>query len=300
MGNKKSKEGFYSDAYWQSADWNQRKTLAYLTQLEALAMNRFRWEGLPPTVDTRYLEYCLLHYGVATIAFPEDYPEIWVCGKAAFGGTINRYHNPTRWYLYGAAGDAFPVTPLNGVLIWNSQTRNNPWNQLDMWARELADIDRTRDVNRAHIKSPVIFSGPRGKKQDLENIVNAWLGGEPAIMLYENMAANGIEVSSLKVEVPFYGAELFADAMNVLNRAYTFLGIENLPTKAERMIQEEIQSTMEPTSVNALDGLDSRRVGARELHYFGLKEAYCRWHLGKYDELPNYGGGVNGLSEAAV
>ena len=293
------KNGFYSNDYWQSEQWNQRKTIAYLTQLEAIAMNRFRWEGLPPTVDTRYLEYCLLHYGVATIAYPEEYPEIWVCGKAAFGGYINRYHNPTRWYLYGAAGDAFPVTPLNGVLIWNSQTRNNPWNQLDMWARELADIDRTRDVNRAHIKSPIVFSGPRGKKQDMENIVKQWLGGEPAIMLYENMANNGITVESLKIEVPFYGSELFADAMNVLNRAYTFLGIENLPTKAERMIQEEIQSTMEPTSVNALDNLNARRQGTAKLHPLGLKEAYCRWHLGKYDEIPNYGG-LNGISENRI
>ena len=290
-----AKKGFYSDSYWQSAQWNERKTMAYLTQLEAIALNRFKWEGLPPTVDTRYLEWCLLHYGIATIAFPEEYPEIWVCGKATWGGAINRYHNPTKWYLYGASGDAFPVTPLNGVLIFNSQTRNNPWNQLDLWARELADIDRTRDVNRAHIKSPVVFSAPRGKKQDIENLVKQWLGGEPAIMLYETMAANGITIDSLNIDVPFLGAELFADAMNVLNRAYTFLGIDNLPTKAERMIEEEIASSMEPTSVNALDGLNSRRSSMVKAHALGLKGAWCRWHYGKYDELPNYGGGQNGI-----
>lgn len=298
MANK-CKKGFYSDAYWQSADWNKRKTNAYLEQLEAIALNRFRWLGLPPTVDTRYLEWCLLHYGIATIAFPEEYPEIWVCGKATWGGSINRYHNPTSWYCYGASGDAFPVTPFNGVLIYNSQTRNNPWNALDMWGRELADIDRTRDVNRAHIKSPIVFSGPRGKKQDLENLVKAWLGGEPAIMLYETMANNGITVESLKIEVPYYGAELFADAMNVLNRAYTFLGIENLPTKAERMIQEEIQSSMEPTSVNALDGLTARREPAKKLHTFGLTEARCEWHLGKYNEVPNYGG-LDGIPSTTI
>lgn len=288
------KNGFYSGNYWQSEEWNKRKAVAYLDQLEALAMNRFRWEGLPPSVDTRYLEWCLLHYGVATIAFPEEYPGIWVAGKATMGGMINRYHNPTKWYLYGAAGDAFPVTPYNGVLIYNSQTRSNPWNQLDMWARELSDIDRTRDTNRAHIKNPVVFSGPRGKKHDIENLVKQWLGGEPAIMLYETMAANGITIENLKIEVPYYGDKLFMETINILNRVYTFLGIENLPTKAERMIQEEIQSTMEPTSVMALDNLNSRRKGTKLLRAFppeiALPDAAVHWHLGKYDELPNYGG----------
>ena len=63
------------------------------------------------------------------------------------------------------------------------------------------------------------------------------------------------------------------------------------------MIQEEIQSTMEPTSVMALDGLNSRRKGTKLLRAFppeiAIPEASVHWHLGKYDEKPNYGNGGN-------
>lgn len=284
--------GFYSDKYWNSARWNRRKAEAYLDQLEALALNRIHWEGLPPSVDARYLEYILLTAGVATIAQPVEYPGIWVCGMVSANGTINRYGNPTQWDCLGADGDRFHVTPFNGVLIYDSETRKDPWTKLDMWARELADIDRTRDLNRAHLKNPLIIEAPRGKKAAAQEIMKAWLGGESSVAVYESLEAHGIKLNALSFNIPFQGEALFRDAMNVLNRVYTFLGIENLPTKAERMIQEEIASSMEPASVNALNYLNARNQGAQGLWPLGLPDAKARWHYGKYGEIPLYGGGV--------
>ena len=37
----------------------------YYHLLTELALNRFSWRGLPPTVDERWLEMCLCEYGCA-------------------------------------------------------------------------------------------------------------------------------------------------------------------------------------------------------------------------------------------
>lgn len=277
---------------WESLQHNAIKETGYLSQIEALALNRFKWVNLPETCNERYLEYTLLHSGMALIAKPDNL-NVWINGKMGNMRGINIYNEPIPNMLITANGLNFNVNPNNCVAVWDSQTRKNPWGMLVLWAGELADIDRTRDVNRAHVKQPVIFKGPRQKKNDLQNLAKQVMGGEPAVIVYDGLEENGIGTETLNNNVHFYGEELNADSLTVWNKIYNFLGIDNLPTKKERMIEEEVLSTNEPTSLIALNHLNARRAACKRFNELTGLDLWVEWHLPKYSEVKAFSEGVN-------
>lgn len=88
-------------------------------------------------------------------------------------------------------------------------------------------------------------------------------------MGYSNL--NDIEIKVLPTNVPYIGEQLHAGQLNLLNMAYTMLGIENLPAKAERMIEEEVIANDEPSNLTRLAPLECRRKAANMLNdRFGL------------------------------
>lgn len=274
---------------WGSKDANAIRANGYISQIEALALNRFKWVNLPNTCNERYLEYCLLHSGTALFAKIPGSASLWINGKMGANRGLSIYGNPIQSSCICANGATFETTPLESVLVYDSMSRANPWPMLRAWAAELADIDRTKDVNRGHIKQPVIFSGPRQKKNDLENLAKQVMGGEPAVIVYDGLEENGISVNGLNSNVHFYGEELNNDGLMVWNKIYNFLGIDNLPTKKERMIEEEVLSTNEPTSLIALNHLNARREACEKFNKLTGLNVWVEWHAPKYTTLEPFG-----------
>ena len=54
--------------FWEAPVLDRDASMIYEDQLMAIAMSRFEWRGLPDTCDARYLEWCLLAEGCATLA----------------------------------------------------------------------------------------------------------------------------------------------------------------------------------------------------------------------------------------
>ena len=65
------------DVYWQTFGYSRKLYRILMNQVEELALNRFRWVGLPAGCDERYLEWCLLHFGMATISHRPDDVDAW-------------------------------------------------------------------------------------------------------------------------------------------------------------------------------------------------------------------------------
>lgn len=257
MSNRRGKLMWGNDQYWATGAYNTRLFQMYRQQIFELAMSRFKWVGLPATIDARYLEWTLMTQGVATIAHPRKQPNIFYGTQVAYDAPLNVYDNPTHWMSIGNNGWRFSVRPSRGVLVWDNQYRVPIMDWVDLWARELVDIRRTMQINRMHQKIPYILKGPQEKKLDMTNLYKQIAGGEPAIL-----ATNGIEaidVDVLKTDVPFLGAELYTALENQWNEIYMGLGIPNLPFKQERQIEDEVKSQTAPSSLMALNPLDSRR-----------------------------------------
>lgn len=249
--------------WWATAGHNQQVFNMYRDQITQLALSRFKWVGLPKTCDARYLEFVLLTQGCATIAFPKSQPETFYSTQISWSSPPNVYDNPTKWQSIGNNGWRFDVTPARGVVVWDNLLRTPilPW--FDVWARDLTDIRKTMQMNRMHQKVPYIIRGPQEKRMDMVNLYKQVAGGEPAVI-----ATNGIESISmevLKTDVPYLGAELYSALENQWNEVYAGLGIPNLPFKLERQIEDEVKSQNAPSSLMALNPLESRRQAAATL-----------------------------------
>ena len=274
-----------SSNFYQSVDYNYRAYIKYLTWIVKLAMNRFRWEGLPESCDARVLERSLLVNGVASISMPEDLP-VFFSLPCAIQGKLNIYGDPTEWVAIGMNGDRFSSNWSRGALIFNSKARLGVWNAITLNARKLAHYDRTEDINLAVQKTPYAITAPDNQKQTLINTFKNINEGEIAILGDQNFNEM-VNISAINLGVPFIGAQLGAAKRVLWSEILTFLGIPSLPyEKGERMIEEEAKGGEAAANIMLLDALDARREAAGYLNkQFGLELAV---YFNKDFESANY------------
>lgn len=259
------------EVYWGSLSYNGQLLSVYKNIFYMLAMTRFEWVGLPKTVDPLFLERQLLFEGHATIARPEKGKKkgFWYSAKAVQTGPLGVYDYPKSWQAYNRDQLRFNVTGKNGIWIYDNVARFPMCFALDMFARELVDVQKTEQVNRFYQKVPYVLVAPDDMDLSANNFMASVMGGEPAIV--GNRYVKDMEPYRLGLDVPFLGRELNAAEQNVLNKVYTMLGIANLTFKSERMIEDEVHDMGEPSTLMALAALDERRRAAERLNTrFGL------------------------------
>ena len=263
--NRNKRQEFYSDRFWETDAYNFRSVQMYLDMILSLAMNRFRWEGLPDTCDVRFLEKTLHRTGIATLSHMEETPNALTTLQAMPEGTYNMYGNPTKWRAVGFDGlTNYECTDENGILCWYSQTRLNPWNALEIFARKMAHYSRTEDVNLSQQMKPFIGIAPQEKKMELVNLLKQVEGGEVAILGDSGLYDLAQKVSVIDTKVPFIGEELNLGLTNVMYQCLLYLGIPHLAfEKGERMIEDEARANSAATNLMLLDCLQSRRDFAR-------------------------------------
>lgn len=292
MGNKRNRKikslGYFSDKYFQSADYNRRSFTLYREWIMALAMSRYKWINLPSTCDERFLEWTLLTQGVATIATPKKgkFKDKWYSTQVAGNAPINIYDNPSRWISYGNSGWRFQADTSNGILIYDNLLRIPISNKIDYFARKLAAYDRTIDVNLHAQHTPVILACTQEMKNDVIQIYKQFAGGEPGILGTKGLSDIANDIKVLDLGVDFLVEELQVAQDTLWNQVFQFLGILSLPRKSERMIEAEVTANNEPTDLRALDGLITRRQACEKLNKrFGLN-INCVWR--KDNESENY------------
>ena len=257
--------------YWQSEDYNARAYAANMSMLLSLAINRFRWEGLPDTCDARYLETQLHVYGIATLCKQAD-TNIWQTLQAVPASDYDCYGYPIAWRALGFSGKTnYNVTPDNGELVYYSQTRENPWNMLDLFASKMTRYMRTEDINLLHQAKPYVLIAPQSKKLELENLLKQVTGFEPAILGDPNFSKLVEQVTVLNTDVDLIVEELARGYQQVLNNACLWLGIPHLAfEKGERMIEDEARANTAPTNLNLMNCLNARRELCKKAKRFGL------------------------------
>lgn len=269
---RKNRDSFFADNFWQSAIFNQRAYAKNMSLLISLAINRFRWDGLPDTCDARFLEWQLHRTGMATMCHEKDLPDVWQTLIASPFGEFDVYGYPLRWRATGY-GDAtnYDVSRENGELCYYSFSRTNPWNALEIFARKLTHYERTEDINLFHQHKPFIFVAPQAQQQQLANLFKQVAGGEVAVLGDKGLANMAENVTKIDTEVPLITEDLARSKLNVFNDALLFLGIPHLAfEKGERMIEDEARANTAPTNVMLLDCLQARREFCKKMQRFGF------------------------------
>lgn len=283
---------------WESDQLNKLTYAKNFSMLVSLAVNRFRWVGLPDTCDERFLEWQLHKCGMATICHQKDLPDVWQSLICSPQGKFDVYGYPLQWRATGF-GDAtnYEVTRETGDICWYSRSRTNPWNALDIYAQKLTRYDRTEDINLSHQRKPWVFIAPQAQANQLENLLKQVSGFEEYVLGDKGLGNLVNDLNKIDTGVPLITEDLARSRLNVLNEALMFLGIPHLAfEKGERMIEDEARANTAPTNVMLLDCLSARRDFCRKMERFGLDlEVYFNEDLESYNF--NYLGNIEAQTQ---
>lgn len=253
---------------WLAADaFNHLTYNFYYDRLLEMFLSRYEWLNLPDSVDARFLELTLFKNGRA-LFFEDD-----VLGMLALpviiNGPFNVYKIPIRRRAFTPGVSSVNETDKSttatyqaertnkdSVICYNNMLHSPSLNMCRMFARRLADIDRTIDVNISAQKTPVLIETDSNTLLSLKNAYKQYEGNFPVIFGKKGIAEN--------VKVLMTGAPLVAPALQQLkqtiwNDAMEALGIANHGAdKKERVNIMEIQANQGGTIASRYSGLIAR------------------------------------------
>lgn len=223
---------------WQSAERNNQTYFDYLHRLKNLAINSFKWENVPDTINIEYLERQFFEKGYC-IFFYDD-----VLGYLCLSGSFEKldvYGEPTRYTAIGADYNNSKLNNNNSVIMWNNYLHLPTYITIEQYAYRLYEIERSIDVNIKSQKTPIMIIASEQQRLTMQNLYMQYDGNEPFIFGNKDLDLTGIQ--SLNTNAPFVSDKLEILKHQIWNEALTYLGIENSnQDKRERLVADEVSS----------------------------------------------------------
>lgn len=252
---------------------NTRKawlTRMYERVLSEMAMNRFTWEGLPDTVDHRFLEITLLQKALAVFYYDEEYGRFMAL-RASGSGITNMYDNPTEFRVYGNSMLNKTLKASECVPIWSNYWRTPDWDIIRIYSQRLAEADRTTEINMLNTRHPVVLAVDANERLTMENAFRNVQEGQPVIFGTENMQLGSITDKIYSFDLGGSNNNNLQDIMTakvrIWNEALTLLGIMNVNSeKKERMVVEEASGSSGQVMAMRAVAMNSRQAACEQIN----------------------------------
>lgn len=264
---------------------NDDTYIDFLERLKKIAISMFEWVNLPESMDARYLELCLYYLGQAALLKNDD--DIFINTKACSAGRINIYELPTEINCYSVEFntnkklyDGFAINDVNKIepkdyciYVLNNQNRCATAWTLELFAYRLYLAQRTADTNITVNKMPYLVAVPENQRLTMENLINQIDENRPAVFGTKELASTiKDDLRVLPTNPPFIADKLNDYKKEIWNEALTFLGINNLNEKKERLITDETNSNNELINLNLQSYLTPRKEACKQFNkLFGLE-----------------------------
>lgn len=303
----------YASRY-QADVLNFRTYSVWLNRFTEAAISCFTWENLPESIPEDYFEKMIFYRGNMALTrrknnvvdvFGNTYPD-FVAAPAIPEGRLDIYGNPCKVRLIAQNGDYWTryasehvdlkgtnaglppiISPADCAICWDSISRIPLFTPIDVYARKIAEIDRTFDLHTMAQRHPFVIEvdeeGQRGARAMFSQVKD----GEPAIYVNRNAMANST-LNVLNMQVPYVGDKLQEDKKAIIGEAYTLLGIDNQQNdKKERVQTAEVLSNNEQIAVMRMSRLKARQQFCdRANEIFGTNIS-VRWAIGhEFEQMP--------------
>lgn len=232
----------------------------YTRILTELACNRFKWTGLPASVNVRYLELTLFYRALSV--FYED-PEFgFVSLQGTSSGAPNVMMEPTSYRVTGAG--AFPGRTLlqdECVPIWSNYLRVPDLDVVMIYANRLAKLDRTIEINSENARRSKVIVADENSRLSAVNINSEIDKGSAVIQVSQSL--NG-QFESVDLGVN-------PDSIEKLDILHTrqwgkclgLLGIDfSNQDKKERLVADEVNANNAQVGAMRAVNLNERKLAA--------------------------------------
>ena len=269
--SKRKRTEFGESLLMNNYTWRQ-----YFDRLQQLAMVMFEWEGLPESVDVRFLERTLFNKGDCVFFKDNDLSldgtedGTFLVLPSSNYGRYNVYNIPDDRRAYANNGYNKDLTNKDSVIIYNNYLRTNNRLDVEMFAKRLYNIDRAIDINVNAQKTPILLLCDEKERLTYLNMYKEYDGNAPVIKGTSGLDLNGFQV--LQTGAPFVATQLYELKTNIWNEALTYLGIVNVSfQKKERMVTDEVNRTLGGTYASRYSRLLARQEACEQINkMFGL------------------------------
>lgn len=244
----------------------------YQNMLWGVAEARFVWDGLPETVNERYLERVLHRHGLA-VFFEDPRLHAFFALHAAGTGDVDVYGDPKTFRVTGNRYINREVSSKDCVPIWANRNRVNDQWVVNYYAAALAEAAETVRVNALNSRSPMILALSQEQRLAGENFYRQVAEGQPVIFTVKDDMGRGL-AESVQALDNRQSPNAISDAIRVKKEiwddAMLALGIQCAPPdKKERLVDDEVEAIQGQTA--AFRGV---AIGARQEAADAINERY--------------------------
>lgn len=244
------------DAFRDAIIMNNDTYVDYLERMKKICLSMFEWQNLPQSMNARFLEMCLFYNGQAALLYDNDYG--YINTMAADGGYINIYGLPTELQCYSYRfnqrrslylTDTGEEKGSECILVMNNYERIPTTSTVSLFAYRLAEAQRTADVNIKAQRTPILITTDQKQYFTLKKMYEEYDGNTPAIFADKNLISPDA-LKAIKTDAPFIVNDIYQYKREIWNEFLTFMGIQNLSEKRERLITGEVDSNNELLNLN--------------------------------------------------
>lgn len=246
--------------------------MLYQNLLWGLAEARFVWDGLPETVNERYLERVLHRHGLA-VFFEDPRLHAFLALHAAGTGDVDVYGDPKTFRVTGNRYINREISSKDCVPIWTNRNRINDQWLVNYYAAALAEAAETVRVNALNSRSPMILALSQDQRLAGENFYRQVAEGQPVIFTVKDDMGRGLAESVQALDnrqSPNAISDVIRVKKEIWGDAMLALGIQCAPPdKKERLVDDEVEAIQGQTA--AFRGV---AIGARQEAADAINERY--------------------------
>lgn len=264
----------------------------YARLLTDLAASRFKWEGLPEEIDVRFLELTLFYNALSVFYWDGRYDKFMAL-KANTNGWLDYQNNPTGFNVIGNNFVSVGVSAVRdtefeqkgskvkigkAIPIWANKMRTPDVDVVMIYARKLANFDRTVEINSQNARQPKVIVTSEAMNLTMTNINRQIEEGQGAIKVAGNFDLAQIQAFDLGIDpVTILNIDIVRDRQ--WNKCMTLLGIDSANAdKKERLVADEVNSNGDQTSMMRFVNLNERRVAAKAISEYYKKDVSVEYY----------------------
>jgi hypothetical protein len=259
-----------------------------------LAVNRFKWEGLPDSIDPRFLEVTMLLNGLVVFYWDDDYDKL-LAVKASATGYVNFMDWPVAYTIIGPGSrindiggqTTFMPKQLGGFIpfveapedeakkqgfpVWPNYFRQSELDTIQLYASRLATTDMTLEINTRNARQNKVVASTTNTQLSMVNLARQIDEGVNVIQPKDAAMMDAITAIDLGIN-----PDLF-DKLSIMrtrwwNECMGLLGIDNAnQDKKERLVEAEVGANDSQTDSMRFVSLQARQQGIEHVNKtFGL------------------------------
>lgn len=246
----------------------------YLDRVKKIALSIFEWVNLPESMDSRYLERCLYYTGAAALLHDETYG--FINTKATCSNNLNIYGLPTEITAFSYSyRDVRRV--YNGLTEANSDINSeailvlNTWDMLptapsiELFCMRLAEAQRIIDINIKAQATPYVVMTDENERLSMINAFQQ-VDKNAAVIFGKRGTFESDSIKTLNTQAPYVADKVQGYKRDIWNEMLSYLGVDNIEEKAERLVSAEVSSNNELVNLNLQSFYATRKLAAKQFN----------------------------------